>query len=111
MEEGENLDLGGNITLQGFSDIEAGKMVVVKKIVGNYVKRISDILDDFQELKVSLKNVHGDQSGNYEVKAQLSIGGSPYNSQVNDRNLFFAMDKVLKNIEQQLSKEKDMQKQ
>ena len=36
------LELGGSIQLSGFSGIDGGQMVVVKKIVGNYAKRLSD---------------------------------------------------------------------
>jgi len=32
----DELQLGGNINLSGFKEIDSGSMVVLKKIVGNY---------------------------------------------------------------------------
>ena len=36
------MQLGGNIQLIGFREIDPARLIVVKKMVGNYVKKISD---------------------------------------------------------------------
>ena len=38
----DTMQLGGNIELNGFNELERSKLVVVKKIVGNYAKEFSD---------------------------------------------------------------------
>ena len=50
--------LGGNIVLSGFQ-LEPIEMIVVKKIVGTYTKKISE-KTDYQELKVGLKQSRKD---------------------------------------------------
>lgn len=36
----DTLELGGNIQLTGFSELNGGQMIVLKKIVGNYCEKI-----------------------------------------------------------------------
>ena len=36
------IELGGNINLDNFEEIEKGQLIVVKKVVGNYTKKISE---------------------------------------------------------------------
>jgi len=47
----ETIELGGNISLIGFRDVEPGKLIVVKKIVGNFVKKIQDQNKDFEKIQ------------------------------------------------------------
>ena len=35
------IELGGNITLVGFKEMGFGELIVVKKIVGNYARKLS----------------------------------------------------------------------
>jgi len=83
------MELGGNITLQGFESIEPGTLVVVKKIVGNYAKKISEA-KELKKLTVSLNN------NSIEATAQLSNKEITENASSN--NLFFALSEVLNNI-------------
>ena len=54
----EDLQLGGNITLGGFKEVEPAKMVVVKKMVGNYIKRVQDKDVGFEGVLINMKKVH-----------------------------------------------------
>ncbi len=94
-----DIELGGKITLSGFSAVEPGKMVVVKKIIGNYVKKMEDRVQNFEKVSVHLKAVHNSE---FELKAKLTANGQSYNSDVTDFNLFFAiskaMDKIMREI-------------
>jgi ribosome-associated translation inhibitor RaiA len=101
----ETLELGGNIGLTGFSELDPGAMVVVKKIVGNYAKRFSEIQKEFEKLDVSLKTVHKKEtSGKCELHALVRAKGKKYSAEVTEMNLFFALDKVLKKVENSISK-------
>ncbi len=103
-QEADTVELGGNIDLTGFREIEPGMMVVIKKIVGTYAKKFSEQRSDFEKLSISLKTVHKTEgSEKYELHGKLMLGGKPVTSEVTDRNLFFALDSVMKKIENSLS--------
>jgi len=99
------VELGGNIELVGFEEIDGGSMIVVKKVVGNYAKKFSEICKQFQNLKVTLKKVHErEKSEKYELQGKLVNDGKVFNSEMTDMNLFFALDKILKAMETEVKK-------
>ena len=51
------IQLGGNISLSGFSIVEPGQMIVVKKIVGNNVRKLEGMCKKFEHLKLTLKQL------------------------------------------------------
>ncbi|MBS3108384.1 hypothetical protein J4409_00775 [Candidatus Woesearchaeota archaeon] len=92
------IELGGNIKLVGFNELEPAKLIVVKKMVGNYARKIHDKVSPFEELSLHLKEVHSTENiknKRYEIKGKLVINTNPYNAEILDYNLFFAIDKVL----------------
>jgi len=96
----ETLELGGNIELSGFQSLDRDTMVVLKKIVGNYAKRFSEICKKFEKLSLKMKLVHEkEKSEKYEMHGMVIDGGKQYNSEITERNLFVAVDKVFKKIE------------
>ncbi len=95
------LQLGGNIELSGFSSLEGGAMIVLKKIVGNYARKMSDHSKNFEKLVVTMKTVHDNQ---FELRAKLVDNGKPVNSSVTERNVFVAVDSALKKIMSEISK-------
>ncbi|MFH0868523.1 MAG: hypothetical protein V1831_04375 [Candidatus Woesearchaeota archaeon] len=98
------MQLGGNIELAGFRDIDSASMVVLKKIIGNYVRRMSEISDKFEKLSVTMKPIHEtEKSEKYEIHAKLINNGKPFVSEVVERNLFVAIDSVLKKIVNEIS--------
>ncbi len=98
----DTIELGGHIRLSGFSDIDGGSMIIVKKIIGSFVKKVSEKNPKFQSLTVTFKKIHGSEeketSGKYELKASL-LADKQYNAEVTHLNLMFAVDKVLKKVE------------
>jgi ribosome-associated translation inhibitor RaiA len=101
----DTLALGGNIELTGFSELEPAVMVVVKKIVGNYTKRLGTLVDNFERLHITIKTVHHkEKSEKYEFHARVDATGKQYAAEETDFNLFFALDKVLKKLENEISK-------
>ncbi len=94
------IELGGNITLVGFKDVDPGSMLILKKIVGNYTRKLSDKIDGFESLELNRKEIHKTEgSEKHEIKAKVVAKGKLYNAQSTDRNLFIAVDNVLKKIE------------
>ena len=94
------MQLGGNISLAGFKELEPAKMIVVKKITGNYVRRMQEVNKKFESLHLHLKPVHASK---YELQAKVIADGQPYNAEVTDFNLFFALDKALGKILEEIS--------
>ncbi|MBI2650291.1 hypothetical protein HYX04_03180 [Candidatus Woesearchaeota archaeon] len=100
---GDDIALGGNIQLTGFRDIDSSSMVVLKKVIGNYAKRIAELTKKLNALHITLKPVHErEKSEKYEVHAKIVDDGKVYASETTDRNLFVAVDNVLKKIVNEL---------
>jgi ribosome-associated translation inhibitor RaiA len=94
----DNIQLGGNIELRGFSDFNGGDMIIIKKIVGNHVKRITELTNKFENIKISLKTVHEiEDSKKFEIKVHLIANGN-HTAEVTERNIYVGIDKVLKKI-------------
>ena len=93
--------LGGNIDLVGFREVDGGSMIVVKKLVGNYTKKFSSRLSNFERLVISMKPVHSsnDKGGAYELRGKILYDGKSDHADITDHNLFFAVDNVLKKLE------------
>ena len=101
----ETMKLGGNIELSGFSGLDKASVVVLKKIVGNYAKRMSDISMNFETLSLVMKKIHETEaSKKFEIHAKMLDNGKPHVSEVVDRNLFVAIDNSLKKIVNSLEK-------
>lgn len=99
----EDINLGGNIQLSGFREIDGSSMIVLKKIVGNYAKRISELTKRMEVLHLTLKPVHErEKSEKYEVYAKVIDNGKVYVSETTNRNLFVAVDDVLKKLVNEL---------
>jgi len=98
----ETIELGGNIRLSGFREIDGGSMIIIKKIIGSFVKKISEKDAKFQNLTVTLKKIHGNvenpTSCKYEMHANL-LCDKQTNAEVTHQNLMFSLDRVLKKVE------------
>lgn len=81
------LKLGGNIELQGFTGVDPAQMVVVKKMVGSYVRKLSDSGMDPEKVVV-LKD--GDK-----IKVNINAGDQQLNSEESNSNVFFGLDSAL----------------
>lgn len=88
------IELGGNIKLIGFKEIEPAKLIVIKKVVGNYAKQISEKIGEIQELAVEMQDT--------EVKSTLKYQDKTLESKDKDKNLFFCLDKALAKIKEQI---------
>lgn len=85
------IELGGNIKLDGFHEIEPAMLVVIKKIVGNYAKKINEQAFEFGELSLLLDN----SNKKFKIKASLLSNTKNLSSESMENNLFFALDNAL----------------
>ncbi|MDP3916931.1 MAG: hypothetical protein Q8Q42_01440 [Nanoarchaeota archaeon] len=89
------IELGGNIKLKGFSELDVASLVVVKKIVGNYTRELSKIHNDFTELLLELSSKG---SSDFNINANFSKKSGNLTSSANGSNLFFTLSAALGNI-------------
>jgi len=98
------MELGGNIELVGFKDLDVSQMIVFKKIIGNHARKFSDTLENsYKKLKIHMKKIGSEKSPKYEIKGTLQIdNGNDINSSCTENNVFVCIANVLKKIEAQL---------
>jgi len=82
------VELGGNISLEGFEDVEHGVLIMVKKMVGSYAKKIADEKGAFDKFTVS-------RNGK-EIKVNVSKDGNDFSISASGVNLFFTLGEALK---------------
>ncbi len=103
MSDDDRIELGGNIELSGFRDVDGATMIVLKKIIGSYARKFSDTCKKFESLSVTMKKVHEREiSEKYEIHVKLLDNGKPLVSEVTDFNMFFAIDTALKKVENEI---------
>src|SRR3989344_2178436 len=97
----ETVKLGGNIELSGFNDIDGASMVILKKIIGNQVKKISKTVENYELLRLVKKNVHNNSK--FEVHVLFAYNGNSVSVENIDNNLFMsvsgAMNKIRNTVE------------
>lgn len=99
----DSVRLGGNIELSGFKEVDGGSMVILKKVIGTYARRFSEIVPGFESLSIHMKPVHvTEASKKFEVTAKVVGAGKHFNSSIVDRNLFVAVDIVLKKLQSEM---------
>lgn len=87
------MELGGNIELIGFLEVDQNDLVIVKKLVGTYTKDLAGAREDFERLSVTLT-----QESPYTLVAAAVVGQDTFSSQQSDKNLHFALDAALKDV-------------
>ena len=105
MVEDETLQLGGNIQLSGFTGLMPGSMTIIKKIVGTYTKKYSEVKTDFERLELAMKSIHQttDKVKLFQMNGKMIYGGRVITSEAEGRNLFHAIDDCLKKIESEIT--------
>jgi ribosome-associated translation inhibitor RaiA len=99
----DKLELGGSIELSGFSSLDGGVMIVLKKIVGNWAAKLSDKSKSFERLSLTMKIVHAkEKSEIYELHCKLIDNGKVFASSAENRNLFLAIDSALKKVQNEM---------
>ena len=92
--------LGGNIVLSNF-DLDDQEMIIVKKLVGNYAKKIKNF-HDYEELKIEMKVHNKGKTKKFEIKAHLLFDGNRAVSETVGFNPFVSINEVLEKILQEV---------
>lgn len=88
-----NVELGGNIRLEGFEVVEQAELLIAKKLVGCYVRRVAEQCGECKSARIILSK------DSEEFIIQIVIdqdNGEKTTAQVQSVNLFMAIDSALK---------------
>lgn len=85
------MNLRENIVLSGFEKVDKNTLFIVKKIVDNYAKKLSEQSQEFKALHVSL-----DSRDNFKVKA--TVTDPPCNAEAKEDCLVFAIGTALNKV-------------
>ncbi len=100
MTNEDPIQLGGNIELSGFSEMDSATMIIIKKIIGNYAKKLSESIKNFEKITLAVKAVHkNEKTQKFELHVHLFANKKDHMTEITDKNIFFALDKALKKIE------------
>ncbi len=104
-DDAENLKLGGNIELSGFKEVDPRSMIILKKIIGNYVRKFSDKHKEFNGIKITLKEINKKKGKEqFELSSNLYLGGKALAAENIGWNIFEAVDTLLKKHEKELER-------
>jgi len=95
-DKGDELKLGGGIMLVGFS-LEPAEMIVAKKIIGNYAKKIGEQIE-YQNIKLTLKQTKKAQSFLHEIQVDVKAGGNILAANATENNLYTALSEALEKV-------------
>ncbi len=84
------IELGGNIKLENFEDVDGGILVVAKKMIGNYTKQISEKNKNFKEILVT-------KEGDTEIKIKC-VCDKEINVEAKEKSLMFSLGKALDEV-------------
>lgn len=91
------------IEFAGFKKIDDSSMIVVRPHVEKYARKLATYAKKMEYLHITLKTLHEREKGEiYDIKARLKDGGKIYVSHSSDRNLFFAVDRALEKLHNEL---------
>jgi hypothetical protein len=104
----ESVFLGGNIELVGFKQVSLADVIVVKKLVGHYTRKIQEHSQNFEKIQIVLKEIHKiDNNAKHDIHVKAIDNGKVFASEIVDKNLFIALDNTLKKVLAEVSHNND----
>ncbi len=94
----DHIKLGGGIELNGFSGVEKAHLVVVKKMVGNSAKEMTEKARGFEKVAVTVSK----EGQDFKVNVELTASGNQMTANSTENNLFMALNGALKGVVDQL---------
>jgi len=88
------MELGGNIVLEGFDDMDPAKLIVIKKIAGSFTKKVGEVKGEYEKVIFKLE-------GEYKVTITIKLKEKELSADNEDKNLFFALTNAIKSLEVQ----------
>jgi len=85
------ITLGGNISLDGFDDMDPGMLIVVKKIVGLFAKKVSENIGNLDAFEV--------RKADKEITVRAVSGEKTLEESSSHDNPFVALSNALTSLE------------
>ena len=101
-DKASEMVLGGDIALVGFNILEPAELVIVKKMVGTYVKKMGNH-GDYKEMRLTLQQHPHGKTFKHEVSGLAIFSEGRFNSNVTDWNLYSAISQVCEKIMQEVT--------
>ena len=98
----EDIKLGGNISLVGFDKLDGAELIIVKKIVGNYIKKMSEIAD-YKEMRLTLHSHPHGKTFKHEIEGFAMFSEGRFATNVVEWNLFTAISMACEKIFNEVS--------
>ncbi|MBR9675458.1 hypothetical protein GOV05_00425 [Candidatus Woesearchaeota archaeon] len=93
-QNSETIQLGEKIVLGGFSEVDGASMIILKKIIGNYTRRLIESNPGFEKIEISLDQ----KKTGFETMISLTIKKEAKEYANKDKNLFVSIDGAFKKI-------------
>lgn len=90
------ITLGGNIKLDGFEELDPGMLIVVKKMVGLFAKKVSENMGELESFDVTKEN--------NKITIKAKSGDKQIEGNSEEDNMFMALSNALKTVEEKSKK-------
>ncbi len=91
------INLGGSISLVGFGSLDQVELVVVKKIVGNFVKKLNEH-SSYESLVMELRQHKKGKAFLHEINAKAKADNKIFSAMASDYNLYSCISKASEKI-------------
>ncbi len=98
--------LGGNIQLVGFSQLDGGSMIILKKIVGGFVREFAEQVPAFEQFSLKLNKMIRTPTGEgntFVLESSIKFSGQEAKTEAESANLFLALDKALRDVRSKIT--------
>ncbi len=89
----DEINLGGSISLVGFDVLEPVELAVVKKLVGNFVRKLTNQVE-YSSLRLELKQHKKGKTFLHEINGEAEIDKHSLGAKAEDYNLYACLNKV-----------------
>ncbi|MFC1685704.1 hypothetical protein ACFLZZ_01635 [Nanoarchaeota archaeon] len=104
---GKETKLGGNIALVGFEILEPVELIVIKKMVGNYVRKLGNN-GKYKEMRLTLQQHPHGKSFKHEIQGLALFEEGRFHSEAMEWNIYNALAQVCDKLLEQSRKKEDI---
>lgn len=92
------ITLGSNIHLHGFETLDYADNLIAKKLIGSYIRKISDRYEDCEYVNLTLKP----QEKGFDISVEVKTPTMTNTASASGANLFMTIDDALKSMLKEL---------
>lgn len=95
------IELGGNIRFHGFEALDQADVLIAKKLVGSYVRRMCDEVEGCTSTELFLER----SEKGFSIKTVTTVKAEKYEADAQGTNVFMTIDASLKKLLKELQVE------